>query len=151
QAELARDVFIAVSLQGNVLSLRFDPSVSRASQNFVRALISATQFVLPSLPASAVRQWDIEEEATAGRYVAHYEEEVPAANDKNAPNEHADVKTFRKAVVRYVQESASKKGTGLDIPVKIQTNGGVTGVFDLGTGHLVSLDGAESRTTVISG
>src|SRR5215470_14174135 len=36
RAELGGDVFIEVNLQGNVLSLRFDPSVSRASQNFVR-------------------------------------------------------------------------------------------------------------------
>lgn len=149
QAELSRNVFAEADLQGRVLSVRFDTTVSSISQGFARAIIAGTQFVFPGTQASELRRWEVNEDDTTGQCVALYESQ-PGTGDCGAKGDFSDVKMFRKTKVRYLKTPAKTNSSELDIPTAINPSGYLTAGFDLTRGRVVCLKGKESLTVTMA-
>ena len=95
EADLARPVLGLLDGHGKVLSVRFDAATAPLSQNVVRTLLAATQFVGPASEAAPGPDWETEEDDANGTLIAKYQ--VQADGD------------VHKSKVRYLQPKPQKR------------------------------------------
>jgi hypothetical protein len=149
QRETSRDVFALVNLQGRVLSVQFDPAVGEFARGIARVLLAGIQFVLPTPERTDLRQWVIQEDDRAGRYIAHYQAE-PGLIRSTMRGSAAAIRAFRKAKVRYLAPARASKWGEWEVQRTVKPSGSLTARFDLRNGHLVSLNGAESQVLLVA-
>jgi hypothetical protein len=150
RADLSRDVFAAVSLQGSVLQVRFDAGVGDLSQSFARAILAVTQFVLPGGLAPDLRQWETQEDDPNGHYIARYQTE-PGHCRGSKEGSRADLVGFLKSKTRYLQLGPKKTQDEFAAVTTVVPKGSLVACFDVAAGCLVSLRGTESQVIVVEG
>lgn len=79
ERDLARDCFFSTDAHGQVVEVRFDPTVNPLAQSLVRSMITITQFVRSD---AADASWVAEERDTTGRYRAKYERKSDSVYEK---------------------------------------------------------------------
>jgi HEAT repeats len=150
KAALSQHTYAAVNIQGNILSVRFEPGVNALSQKFVRTLLAMTQFVNPPTGSSGSRKWDTQEADPSGQYLARYEA-VPGPSNV-AGNDAARVQeSFSKTKLRYVLPRSDPASDENAPALEIQPKGRLVAQVDIQRRHLVSLTGAESQTLLLEG
>jgi HEAT repeat protein len=108
-----------------------------------------TQFVNPPTGSSDSREWDTQEADPGGQYLARYEA-VPGPS--NAGNDAARVQeTFSKTKLRYVLPRSDPASDENAAALEIQPKGRLVAQVDIQQRHLVSLNGAESKTILLEG
>jgi len=150
KAALSQAIFAEVSSRGRVLSVRFDPAIDNFSQNFARALLALTQFVLPDARATGARQWEVQEDDPNGQYVARYEAEPPAP-EQGSGESRTGLKTFRKTKLRYLTPHQKTRPGKLQVSTTIKPEGSLVARFDVGGGHLYSFRGTEGQIIIMAG
>jgi hypothetical protein len=151
--DLTRPVFAVVSRQGRILSLRLDPSAEALSQNFIKATLATTEFVLAAdnNPARSHR-WEAEEEDGNGSYVAAYGEVFERRLTNGPRGGHKPFRVFRKTRVPGLSLPSSKNKNGIyEIVPSIAPSGGFVGHIDTHQGLLLSLTGAETQEFSLAG
>jgi len=146
---LSLDIFAELSLQSRVLFVWFDPDIDSFSQNFARALLAQTQFVLPSASTSGFSQWEVQEDDPNGHYIARYKF-VPDKSESVSADEQAAVKTFRKTKIRYLIQQSKTKPAESTIPTTVKPEGSLEALFDVSGGYLASLSGSEMQTIIMA-
>jgi HEAT repeat protein len=147
EGDLARDLFVLVTPEGRALSLRFDPNTRDFSKGFARAILSLTQFVLPSKETAHAEQWQTEEDDQSGHFLAQYQAEAKQGERKNKDRSA----TFRKTRLRYLTVPQKAKPNEIPVRQSIIPDGSLMATFDLAAGHLSTLTGSLSEGTVIGG
>jgi hypothetical protein len=150
RAALRQVIFAEASSQGRVLSVRFDPAIDNFSQNFARALLAPTQFVLPDARATGAHQWEVKEDDPNGQYVARYEAEPPAP-EQGSGESQTGLKTFRKTKLRYLTPHQKTRPGKLQVSTTIKPEGSLAARFDVGEGHLYSFRGTEGQIIMMAG
>lgn len=145
--ELGRPVFAVINLQGRILSFRLDPSLQPLSQNFLRAALSITEFVLPADDASAsFSRWETEEEDGNGRYLAQYNQTPIKSHAARRSRLDGPVRWFFKTKGAYLQPAVSRGPSGIyELAPAISSSGGFSARIDLQEGRLLSLEGTETQ------
>ena len=143
--ELSRDMVVVADRQGRVRSVQFDPAMGELSQNYARALLSLTQWVLPDRAAPEPDQWMAEEEDPNGRYIAHYRVE------KNRHGDSSAVQTIRKRKVRYLVTRHRRQAVDQEVHPTVLPTGTLVARFDRQRATLLSLNGSETASIVIRG
>ncbi|BCM94474.1 hypothetical protein IAD21_06381 [Abditibacteriota bacterium] len=154
--DLERPLFARVTPQGKVLDVRFDNDTQSVSQGFARALLGASQFVVPTNPKNEAANWEATEDDTLGKYVARYEtspanSRVQGSKDGVDDASHAESGAlFRKTKVRYLPGStATTNEAPMAQTIKPDTN--ILARFDLRSGYLTSLRGSEKQSVSLAG
>ncbi len=147
RSDLERPVFALINPQGKVLNVRFADGTQSISQNFARALLGSSQFVVSTSPKTGDASWDTSEEDTLGRYVAHYEKGTAPANSKP---QHGDGPLFRKTKLRYLPVGQSTTGEA-PMAQTIKPDTSIVAHFDAGSGYLTSLHDSEKQTVLLAG
>ena len=150
RAALSQAIFAEVSSRGRVLSVRFDPAIDNFSQNFARALLALTQFVLPDARATGAHQWEVQEDDPNGQYVARYEAEF-LSREQGSGESQTGLKTFRKTKVRYLTPHQKTLPGKLQVSTTIKPEGSLVARFDVGGGHLYSFRGTEGQIIIMAG
>ena len=150
KAALSQAIFAEVSSRGRVLSVRFDPAIDNFSQNFARALLALTQFVLPDPRATGAHQWEVQEDDPNGQYVARYEAEPPAP-EQGSGESRTGLKTFRKTKLRYLTPHQKTRPGKLQVSTTIKPEGSLVARFDVSGGHLYSFRGTEGQIIIMAG
>ncbi len=146
---LERNIFALVNQQGKVVSVWLDPESDETSQNFARALLAITQFVLPDPKSPAQPQWEAQEDDPNGQYIARYQSALNF--DKTARRDpKSSFKIFRKTKLRYRKPERKPKPGEFDAPMTIIPKGDLMARFNAHSGQLISLDGKESQTMMIA-
>jgi hypothetical protein len=149
KTDLSRNIFAVLDRRGKVLSVRFDPAMSKLSQGFARGLISFTQFVFPSEGLDKVNQWEAQEEDLNGQYVARYERvnHRPVKTNGSVRS----LITFKKQITRYLPAVTKPSPTEFNIEPAITPGGSLMVTFDQRNGRVSALDGTESQTIELAG
>jgi len=147
---LSQVIFAEVSSFGRVVSVRFDPAIDGFSQNFARALLALTQFVLPNGHITKAHQWEVQEDDPNGQYVARYEAE-PAAPEQGSGELQTGLRAFRKIKVRYLTPHQKTQPGKLRVSTTIKPEGSLLARFDVGEGHLHSFRGTEAQVIMMAG
>lgn len=143
--ELARGFLVEVTPQGQVVGIYVQPDAAKFSQDFVRTLLAAVQFVFPAAPPPDGQSWTVREEDRSGSYLARYR--IVSASVAG----HPDWIELRKSKLRYLPEAAPAQ----PIPGRTQAQKklvprmNLVARFDLENGALVSLAGTETQDTSI--
>jgi HEAT repeats len=148
KADLSKAMFVQLSQQGRVLSVRFDNEVNPASQTFGRTLLGIIQFVLPDPRGEDLGQWDSQEDDQAGQYAAHY-----ALNDAAArsPADPAGILAFKKVKTKYAEEKQNRRFRTMAIKRLIEPGAGFSAEFNLRAGRLSSFEGTEVEDVIQAG
>ncbi|UCG67431.1 MAG: hypothetical protein JSW12_10805, partial [Deltaproteobacteria bacterium] len=144
RAALSQVIFAEVSRQGRVVSVQFDPAIDGFCQNFARALLALTQFVLPDAEIAKAHQWEVQEEDPNGQYVARYEAE-PHTREQGSGESRTSLRAFRKTKVRYLTPHQKTRPGTLRVSTTIKPEGSLVARFDVGEGYLHSLTGTEGQ------
>ena len=144
QKQLSREIFAAVNFQGRVLGVRFDESVDKAAQNFARALLGVTQFVLPREQKPSYPAWKTTEEDTAGEYIAHY---VAQSSVSKKRKSQLSCRLFLKRKLRYLIADQKQKPGEFSLARSVKPQSHIIGCFDAQVGRLISLNGSETQIT----
>ena len=137
QTDLSHALLAVVDRQGRIHSVHLDRNVSALSHTFVRALLAATQVVLPDDRSQSA--WQTEEGDPNGEYVASYQ--AKAAHD-----DEAHIAVFAKTRTRYVQRQQSQSIRKLNIETVARPSGSVTVRFNTSAGRIESIAGEEATT-----
>src|SRR5262249_23480621 len=73
EADLQQALFVQAAPRGRILSPRRSPRRSNVSSTLQRAVLAATQVVLPGSAADGARTWEVEEDDLNGTAVVRYE------------------------------------------------------------------------------
>jgi hypothetical protein len=145
--ELARETFCEIDKDGRIRSLRFDPSVSGATANFIRALLGAMQFARPE--AAEATHWEIEEDDSSGHYIAQYDETAaippPSGQGQNA------LRTFRKTKLEYFRSTSDDERELPEAEKTILPEAAFDVTFDSDKGRIETVSGSETQTILIAG
>src|SRR5262245_20262740 len=144
--DLGRDRFGFISHQGNVIFVRFDPSLANLSRSFARALLAVTQYTFSQALAGLPKQWEIQEEDPNGQYSARYE---PISDSAGGETAQSGVISFRKTRVRYLPPPRDNR-PHREATTTITPTGALQARFDFQSGRLESLEGSESQTVAIN-
>lgn len=140
QTDLGRMLIADVDRNGRMVAVHLDPNVRALSHTFVRALLAATQVVLPDDPAPSA--WETREADTNGEYVAQYQREAADA-------EQAHVAVFTRERLRYLPRPRQHSIRKLDIETTARPSGNLTIRFDLAAGRIDSIEGTEATTIFV--
>jgi hypothetical protein len=145
-AELSREIWVTMNMQGRVLSVGFDPAVRAASRNLARAILAQTQFVVPNNSAAGFQTWEAEEDDPNGQYIAQYQ--FVATTSQFPIAQGLITNTFRKTKVRYLQAQPQVVSGKPEIQKTIIPSGETIAQFDFSQGRLISLE--EKETQIIA-
>jgi HEAT repeat protein len=148
KADLSKAMFVQVSQQGRMLSVRFDNEVNPASQTFGRTLLGIIQFVLPDSRGEDLSQWDSQEDDQAGQYTAHYALGDAAARSLADP---AGILAFKKVKTKYAEEKQNRRFRTMAIKRLIEPGAGFSAEFNLRAGRLNALEGTEVEDVIQAG
>jgi hypothetical protein len=144
EADLQRAVFVEADRSGRILAARLVPGARGVSAGLSRALLAATQVVLPDPGADAADGWEAEEDDPHGTAVARYELKPDGAGWGGR------LRALRKAKLRYLPaEQAGAEGGAATL--EHQPEGELKATVGPRGGHLVSLQGTEVTTTLVQG
>jgi HEAT repeat protein len=145
EADLQQPFFVQADRSGRILSVRRSSGRSNVSFGFQRALLAATQVVLPGSAAEGAPSWEVEEDDLNGTAVARYE--TTAAG---APRGER-VRSLHKARLRYLPaRRVGEEEEELAAPEHLP-EGRLEATVDVWDQHLVSLQGTEVTTTLAQG
>jgi hypothetical protein len=138
--ELAKPVFAEVEPAGRIVSIRLAPGLGSLSKGFARAILAATQILLPA-SRKELAQWTAEEEDTNGLCEVSYES-TPAEGGRGRRLVYKTRQGYRKP---QQQESFHEFTT----PLTVKPEGTLEAQVDLRKGELLSLAGTETTTAGI--
>ena len=135
--DLNQWIFAEADLEGRIDSLRLSPETAPVSAGFARAMLAASQFLLPGDAGADSVGWEGEEDDPAGRAIVRYER----------VDEKSGWTTWRlhKKRVRYLVPDRDPTDTG-ETALSITPEGGLDATVDVYRGRLVSLSGVEKST-----
>ncbi len=135
--------------RGRILSVFFDPRMSRPAQNFAKSLLARIQFVFPDRAVSAkTRSWEVQEDDPNGEYTAHYES-IDRPRGPGSPKESSERRTFRKTRRNYVLPDTGQRPSGQTTKGTIVPSGSFDALFDVRAGFLERLTGSETDSVFI--
>jgi hypothetical protein len=144
EADLQQALFVQADPRGRIRSVRRSPGRSTVSSTFQRAVLAATQVVLPGSAAEGAPSWEVEEDDLNGTAVVRYEVEAGGA----PPGER--VRSLRKARLRY--RPAHHAGEDEEVAAQEYLPAGeLEATVDVRGQHLASLQGTEVTTTLVQG
>jgi hypothetical protein len=142
QADLSRTLLAVVDRQGKIRSVHLDANVNSLSHTFVRALLAATQVVLPSEPAQSA--WQTREGDPNGEFAARYKFDTSVTSEPS-------IVTFSKERMEYLQRPRQHSIRRLDVESIAKPGGNLTVRFDLVNGRVESVAGTEATTIFVDG
>jgi HEAT repeat protein len=138
EAELARPLLVEVDGRGRVLSVRL--GAEGVMSALTRALVSATQVVLPSSPRGQ-SAWEAEEDSPVGTAVVRYQA---------SPGEERGTFDLRKSNARYLSPAKPRKNLNeAHAEMTYRPSGQLEARMDGRRGRLLSLSGAETTTAFV--
>ena len=152
--DLSREiVFASVDPQGRIKSIRLDPSTHKLSQNFIKAVLAVTEFVLPVEEQPApLYDWGTEEEDVSGKYIARYRETFVKHPTVRLTRRERPVRMFVKTKLKYLNAVSGKSRRGVyEVAPAITSSGSLGARFDLQKHRLLSLGGSETQTASLAG
>jgi hypothetical protein len=141
EGHLQRAAFVEADRRGRILSARLAPGARGVSAGLSRALLAATQVVLPDPGADAADGWEAEEDGPHGTAVVRYE---PAPGSAGWGGR---LRALRKARLHYLPAEAEGGAAALEH----RPEGELQATVDARAGHLVSVQGTEVTTTLVQG
>ena len=148
-AGLSTDIFAEADIRGRILYVCFNSEIDNISRSVARELLAKTQFVLASDISSFENQWEVQEEAPNGEYMARYEP-LSSITTLNGLKIQPGQRAFRKTKLRYLTEEQTKKINQATLQTIIQPEGSLEAVFNVDGGYLESLDGRETEQFFIA-
>jgi HEAT repeat protein len=147
--ELTRGFLVRLTPAGGITAVYINVGAEKFSQDFIRTLLAAFQFVLPEKSSSENLSWRVHEEDRNGAYIAQYRA-LPGVQST-----HPGWVMLQKTKLRYLPAPAQP---GQDqLPGRTQAHKTVVpkmtieARFDLSQGALLSLDGKEFQKIAIEG
>jgi hypothetical protein len=145
RSEISQDLFVRITPEGKILSLRFPPSSGNFSKGYVQTLLGLTQFVFPENEIPADGRWEVEEENTGGQSIALYERLVSDSSLSKPKKTVGKTESFRKTRLRYLPH-ARKKVPGQSVPEqRTVPKGSLVAQFQIQEGNLLCLTGNETN------
>src|SRR5579884_3372345 len=145
--DLSKDTLLEIGSHGEIVSVRFDPSVARESGSFARTILASFQFVSPASSAALKRPWETHEKDPAGIFLVRYEPISVSGNGYAS----AEVVMFRKRRIREGQPSQASNDATPRLAQHTIPGGDLTAVIDLGGGFLKSVQGSQTNETQVAG
>lgn len=144
--DLRKDLVVTISANGQIISIQFAPNVAEISQNFVRSLLSNLQFISPSTATDKIKEWNVTEEDTNGKYIARYQGKASFGNN-------LELSEFQKNKVRYLTATVPTGNTNerYSGEVTIIPQGDWQASFDRQRGLLIKLIGKETQKISVTG
>ena len=143
RGEMSGDLFIRVTPEGRILSVRFPPSMGNLSKSFAQTLLGITQFVFPKKGIPDDGRWELEEEDQVGRSVVLYER-LPSDNAAPPPGKSVgEATSFRKTRLRYLSTQKKKIPGEFSLQQTTVPKGSLVARFQFGEGNLISMAGTE--------
>lgn len=145
--ELTRGFMGELTPEGNVTAIYLSPEAGKFSQDFVRTLLAALQFVLPASSPDESGSWTTTEADRNGAYLARYDIST------NPLSKNTEIVLIHKSKLRYLP--APSVPPGEELPGKTQARKKVTpkmnfnARFNAATGQLLSLNGTETQDTAV--
>jgi hypothetical protein len=144
KACLQRPMFVEADRRGRILSVRLSPGLGGVPSALSRALLAATQVVLPDSAADGAVGWAAEEDDLNGTAVVRYEPESGGTDWSER------LRTLRKTKLRY--HPARQAGAeGSPSALEYQPEGELQATVDARAQRLVSLQGTEATTVLVQG
>jgi hypothetical protein len=144
EADLQQALFVQADPRGRILSVRRGPGRTTVSGTIQRAVLAATQVVLPGSAVDEAPTWEVEEDDLNGTAVVRYEAGTggAASGERTCP--------LRKARLRY--RPAQRAGEDEEAAaLEYLPEGGLEATVDVRSQHLLSLDGTEATTILARG
>ena len=149
--EMSGDLFIHVTPEGKILSVRFPSATEILSKSFVQTLFGITQFVFPEKGIPDDGRWELEEEDPIGRSIVLYER-LPSDKAVTPPGKFTrETDSFRKTRLRYLSAEKKKIPGEFSLEQVTVPKGSLVGWFQFREGNLISMAGTESQEFFIGG
>ena len=143
--ETSGDLFIRVTPEGRILSVRFPSAMGILSKSLVQTLLGITQFVFPDKGIPDDGRWEVEEEDPGGRSVVLYER-LPSDNAVPPPGISVrEATSLRKTRLRYLSTRRKKIPGEFFLQQVTVPKGSMVARFDFREGNLISLAGTEAQ------
>jgi hypothetical protein len=143
EADLQQAAFAEVDPDGRILSVCLSRGRSAASSPFRRAVVAATQVVLPGVAGAGSPSWEIDEDDVNGTAVVRYETK-PGSEPRDER-----VRSLRKARLHY--RPAWRTDEEENAATEYLPEGELEAVVDVCDQHLVAVYGTEVTTTRAKG
>ena len=148
QLELAHETFCEIDKDGRIRSLRFDPSDSGATTNFIRALLGSMQFARPE--AAEPAHWEIEEDDSSGNYLAQYDATATTIAPPSGQEQNG-LRTFRKTKLEYFRPTSDDERELPEAEKTILPEAAFDVTFNSDKGRIETVSGSETQTILIAG
>lgn len=143
RGEMSGDLFIRVTPEGRILSVRFPTAMGNLSKSFAQTLLGITQFVFPEKGIPDDGRWELEEEDPVGRSVVLYER-IPTDNAATSPGKSVgEATSFRKMRLRYLSTRKKKIPGEFSLQQATVPKGSLVARFQFREGNLISMAGTE--------
>jgi hypothetical protein len=143
EADLQRPLFAQADRSGRIASVRLSPAQVSVSSSFSRALLAASQVVLPGATADGPSRWEAEEDDLHGTAVVRYRA-VAGRTGWDGP-----LRTLRKAKARYLRPPGANAEDGAPgVALEHRPEGELEATVDVQGQHLVALKGTEVTTAL---
>lgn len=149
-AALARDWFASTDRRGRVSGALVAPDEGRLAAQFVSALLSQLQFVLPKGLKPGKRTWKTEEEGPNGTYAARYARSK-TFDGSRPPAPRTGLRAFRKTKKEHILEEAGVRALLPRLPTTISPEGGLDVLFDIRRGYVEAMRGFGTERISVSG
>jgi hypothetical protein len=144
EARLQRPMFVEADRSGRIQSVRLSPDLGSVPSALSRALLAATQVVLPDSAADGLEGWEAEEDDLNGTAVVRYEPEAGSTGWSGR------LRTLRKAK-RLYRPAQQADAEGSPSALEYQPEGELQATVDARAQRLVSLQGTEATTVLVQG
>jgi hypothetical protein len=143
ETRLQRPMLVEADRSGRLLSVRLSPNLGSVPSALSRALLAATQVVLPDSDTEGLEGWEAEEDDLNGTAVVRYKPEV------GSTGWGGQLRTLRKAKRLY--RPARQAGAEGSAALEYQPEGELQAIVDAYAQRLVSLQGTEATTVLVQG
>jgi hypothetical protein len=140
EADLQQALFVQADPRGRILYVNGRPGRTSVSSTFQRAVLAATQVVLPGSTVEEAPSWEVEEDDLNSTAVVRYEVEAGSAPRGGG------VCSLRKARLRYCSVRHAGEDEQAEA-LEYLPEGGLEATVDVRGQHLLSLEGTEITTT----
>lgn len=146
--DLARGLFIRITPEGKVVSVRFPPDADTLAKTFEQSLLGITQFVFPRDAIPADGRWTADEDDRSGRCAVLYER-LSADNAAAPVPSGEDTASYRKTRLRYAGPARRGPVKELSLKPRTEPKGHLIARFRDRDGTLLSLSGTEVQDVSI--
>ena len=146
---LSGDLFVRISPEGKVLTVRFPPAADSLAKTFAQSLLGITQFVVPGKGIPADGRWETDEDDRSGRSVVLYERlsSDNAALSRAPSGEEAN--SYRKTRLRYLGPARRRSVREFSLEPTTEPKGSLIARFRDRDGTLLSMAGTEVQDIFI--